>query len=298
MTGMRYVGQRVARREDARLVTGHGTYVDDVAVRDALHVAFVRSNVARGRIGHVDIEAAQEVPGVVSVLTASELNGMVREDWLDYEGPPQPGPRREFRVLADGDVRFVGEPVAMVLARTRYAAEDGAELVDVGIDPQPPVVRMEDALADGAPRVHPHRPDNIAGRIDPPEDPELEAIFASAEHVVTETFDQHRYACVPLETRGIVAGWDPFRARMEVRVSTQGPHGVRTQLARVLGLAEHQVRVVMEDVGGGFGRRCSSCPRRSQWPWPPGPWTGRSSGSRTDGRTCSPASTPARTGSR
>ncbi|HET9078438.1 MAG TPA: xanthine dehydrogenase family protein molybdopterin-binding subunit [Acidimicrobiales bacterium] len=255
MTGMRYVGQRVVRREDPRLVTGHGTYVDDLPARDALHVAFVRSNVARGRIVHLDTAAALEVPGVVAALTAADLNGLVREEWLDYEGPPGPGPRREFRLLADGDVRFVGEPVVMVLAESRYAAEDGAELVDLEVDPQPPVVRMEDAVAPGAPLVHPHRSSNVAGRITPPEDPELDAVFASAAHVVTETFDQHRYTCVPLETRGILASWDPFRAQMQVWVSTQGPHGVRTQLARVLGLGEHQVRVVMPDVGGGFGQK-------------------------------------------
>lgn len=255
MTGMRYVGQRVARREDARLVTGHGTYVDDVAVRDPLHVAFVRSNVAAGRINTLDTKAALEVPGVVAVLTAADLNGMVRESWLDYEGPPGPGPRREFRILAEGDVRFVGEPLAMVLAGSRYAAEDGAELVEVEIEPSRPVVRMEDALAAEGPLVHPHRSTNIAGEINQPEDPDLDTIFASADHVVTETFDQHRYTCVPLETRGIVASWDAFRDQMQVWVSTQGPHGVRTQLARVLGVAEHQVRVVMPDVGGGFGQK-------------------------------------------
>lgn len=252
---MRYVGQRVARREDARLLTGHGTYVDDIPARDALHVAFVRSNVARGRLSRVDTSAALDVPGVVAVLTSAELNGMVQESWLDYEGPPGPGPRREFRVLAEGDVRFVGDPVVMVLAESRYAAEDGAELVEVDVDPLPPVVRPEEALASGAPMVHPHRSSNIAGEISPPEDPELDAIFASAEHVVTETFDQHRYTCVPLETRGILASWDPFRGQLQVWASTQGPHGVRTQLARVLGLAEHQVRVVMPDVGGGFGQK-------------------------------------------
>lgn len=251
--GARYVGQRVERREDARLVTGHGTYVDDVAVQGVLHAAFVRSNVARGRITSIDVEAALSVPGVVAVLTGADLNSEVQEFWLDYEGPGSSV--RPFRLMAEGDVRFVGESIAMVLAESRYEAEDGAEMVVVEVEEEPPVVTMDDALAEGAPLVHPERAGNVHNRIEPGDDPELDAIFSSAPHVVTETFSQQRYTCVPMEARGIVASWDPFREELLVHVSTQGPHGVRTQLARVMGLPDHKVRAIMPDVGGGFGQK-------------------------------------------
>ncbi len=251
--GARYVGQRVERREDARLVTGHGTYVDDIAVRGVLHAAFVRSNVARGRITAIDVQEALAVPGVVAVLTGADLNPEVQEFWLDYEGPGTPS--RPFRLMADGDVRFVGEPIAIVVAESRYQAEDGAEMVIVEVDEQPPVVTMDDAVAEGAPLVHPERSSNLHNQIQPDEDPELDSIFASAAHTVTETFSQQRYTCVPMEARGIVATWDPFRDELLVHVSTQGPHGVRTQLARVMGLPDHKVRAIMPDVGGGFGQK-------------------------------------------
>jgi carbon-monoxide dehydrogenase large subunit len=237
------------------MVTGHGTYVDDVVVPGVLHAAFVRSGVASGTITNLDVQAALETPGVHAVYSGADLNSLVVEAWLDYEGPVAAGPVRPFRVLAEGDVRFAGEAIAMVVADSRYAAEDGAEAVIVDVEPRRPVIGMADALADGAPRVHPERTSNLAGEIAPPPDAELDAIFAAAPHVVTETFRQHRYACVPMETRGIVASWDPYAAQLSVHVSTQGPHGVRTQIARIMGIGDHQVRVVMPDVGGGFGQK-------------------------------------------
>ncbi len=253
--GARYVGQRVARSEDARMVTGHGTYVDDVVVPGVLHAAFVRSGVASGTITSLDVQGALATPGVHAVYSGADLNKLVVEPWLDYEGPLGAGPARPFRVLAEGDVRFAGEAIAMVIADSRYAAEDGAEAVIVDVEARRAVVKMADALLGGAPVVHPERTGNLAGEIAPPPDAELDAIFAAAAHVVTETFSQHRYACVPMETRGIVASWDPYKEHLSVHVSTQGPHGVRTQIARVMGIGDHQVRVVMPDVGGGFGQK-------------------------------------------
>ncbi len=191
--------------------------------------------------------------GVVAVFTGSDLNPAVRETWVDYEGPAGGTPM--YRVLADGDVRYVGEPVALVVAESRYVAEDAAGLVEVEIDPLPAVVGVDAALADGAPLVHRELDNNVAGAVPAAEDPELNEIFASAAHVVTETFDQHRYLCVPMETRGIVSRWDPVTGSLTVWISTQGPHGVRGFLSRALGVPENNVRVIMNDVGGGFGQK-------------------------------------------
>lgn len=256
--GRRFVGQRVERREDARLVTGHGRYVDDVAVSGCLHAAFVRSNVARGRITSLDTTAARAVPGVVAVYTAADVNGQVGDVWVDYEGPG--GHSDPFRVLAEGDVRFVGEPVAVVLAESRYIAEDACEMVEVDIEAEQAVVSVDDALRGGAPLVHPGTASNIAAEIPAGEDPELEALFAGAARVVTHTFEQQRYLCVPMETRGIIAEWDRWAGTLEVRCSTQGHHGVRTFLSRALGVDESRVRVVMGDVGGGFGQKMFMIP--------------------------------------
>ena len=130
--GNRFVGQRVQRREDARLVTGHGTYVDDVVVPGMLHVAFLRSDVACGTITTLDVTAARELPGVVAVFTGADLNGDVHEAWVDFEGGAG---GRPFRCLAEDDVRFAGEPVALVVAESRYLAEDACDLIELDIEP-------------------------------------------------------------------------------------------------------------------------------------------------------------------
>jgi aerobic carbon-monoxide dehydrogenase large subunit len=257
--GARFVGQRVARREDARFLTGRGQYVDDVLLPGTLHVAFARSYAARGTIVSIDTSAAAALPGVVAVLVASDLNHLVL-DWVVEGEGPEIGWARPFRLLADGDVRFVGEPVAVVVADSRYRAEDAVEAIELDIEPLDPVVDPERALDEDAPLVHSESGSNLLAAIPAGDDPELEAVLASAPVVLTETFRQHRYATVPLETRGILASWDPFGEQLTVWISTQGPHGVRALLARLLGLADSQIRVVMPDVGGAFGLKMHPSP--------------------------------------
>ena len=169
------------------------------------------------------------------------------------DGEAHMGRPRPFRVLADGDVRCVGEPIAMVVADSRYRAEDAVEVIEIEIDPEPPVVEVEQALADDAPRVHPDTESNIYIQLPGAETPELDALLESAPVVLTETFRQHRYSTVPMETRGILAHWEPFRDELTVWISTQGPHGIRTLLSRMLGIDASQIRVIMPDVGGAFG---------------------------------------------
>jgi carbon-monoxide dehydrogenase large subunit len=256
----RFMGKRIARKEDARFLTGHGTYVDDVRVPGTLHAAFARSDVARGTIVSIDISEAAEMPGVRAVLVASDLNPLVHNFLVDEELAHGGHTDRVFRVLAEGDVRYVGDPVAMVIADSRYLAEDALDAIVVEIDPLPAALDVERALDEGAPIVHPEKGSNLQGSFPEAANADLDAVLASAPVVLTETFKQHRYATVPMETRGTLASWDPGRQELTVWISTQGPHGVRSHLARVLGIDDSQVRVIMPDVGGAFGLKMFPSP--------------------------------------
>jgi carbon-monoxide dehydrogenase large subunit len=251
-TAARWVGQSVRRREDPRLLSGRGRYVDDVVLPGMLHAAFVRSPAARGTIRGIDTNAVRQLPGVVAVFTAADLNEPGRPFWKTMIGPVGQPPHRLF---AENDVRFVGDIVAMVVAESRYLAEDGADLVEVDIDPLPPVVDPADAAADGAPLVHPELGTNVADQLPEMPRPDVEEVFASAAHVVTETFDQHRYLPVPMETRGLVASWDRWSDRLELVISGQGVHEVRLFFSRYFDVPEDRIRVVMGDVGGSFGQK-------------------------------------------
>jgi carbon-monoxide dehydrogenase large subunit len=151
-------------------------------------------------------------------------------------------------------VRFTGDVMALVVAESRYLAEDGAELVDVDIDPLPPVLDPA-AAAGGSPLVHPELGTNLADELPPTPRPDVDAVFASAAHVITETFGQHRYLPVPMETRGVVASWDRWSDRLELVISGQGAHEVRLFYSRYFGIPEDRIRVLMGDVGGSFGQK-------------------------------------------
>ncbi len=246
--GARFVGRRVVRFEDARLVTGRGEFVDDVHLPGTLHVTFVRSEMARGRITSIDTTEAAALPGVVAVFVQADLEPMSGDFRTDNDHRPRP-----FRLLAEGDVRYVGEPVALVVAESRYVAEDAAELVVVDISPEDALVDYEAALGADAPLVHPDRVSNVYA--DFPRNPigGIDEVLAAAPVALTETFRQHRHLTAPMEARGILAHWDHLRRQLTVWSSTQGPHGLRSQLSRFLDLPDSQVRVIMPDVGGAFG---------------------------------------------
>jgi carbon-monoxide dehydrogenase large subunit len=248
----RWIGRRVQRKEDGRLVTGRGRYVDDVQLPGMLHAAFARSPVARGTITELDVTAARELDGVVGVFTAEDLNGLAREFWQTVYGP---GKRTPMRVLADGDVRFVGDPVAIVVAESRYLAEDALELIEMDIEPVPPVLDMVAALDDTHDLVHRELDSNEAAVVATPGAADLDDRIAGAAHTISETFVQHRQLCVPMETRGIVATWDPWRELLELVVSGHGPHEPRLFYSRFLGIPENTIHVVMGDVGGSFGQK-------------------------------------------
>ncbi|WP_029432083.1 xanthine dehydrogenase family protein molybdopterin-binding subunit [Blastococcus sp. URHD0036] len=248
----RYAGARVQRVEDARLLTGHGSFVDDVVRPGMLHAHFVRSPLARGRITGIDVSAALALDGVHAVFTAEDLNPGVREPWYSLVGPKVPDTPRP--ALAEGEVRFVGDPVALVVAVDRYVAEDAAALVVVDYEPLEPVVDYKTATGSEE-LVHAAYPGNVAGTMSGRPAEQLAEVFASAAHVVEETIHQQAYQAVPMETRGLIAEYSAHDGGMTIWASTQVPHEVRLFCSRALGLSEHRVRVIMRDTGGGFGQK-------------------------------------------
>ncbi|HLK42030.1 MAG TPA: molybdopterin cofactor-binding domain-containing protein [Thermoleophilia bacterium] len=253
-TAGRFVGQSIKRREDPRLVTGHGRYVDDVVVPGMLHAAFVRSDLPRARITGIDVSEAAALDGVFAVLTADDLNPLIA-------GPLLPtmfvggnlGLSAPMRALASGDVRFVGDPVVIVVAESRYIAEDACELITIDYEPLSPIVDFEQAV-DATELVHGELQSNVISAVAVPA-AGLDETFGSAAAVITETFHQHRQTNVPMETRGIVAHFDPADQRLQVWMSSQNPHEVRLTCSRILGIPENLVRVTQQDVGGGFGQK-------------------------------------------
>jgi aerobic carbon-monoxide dehydrogenase large subunit len=256
----RFVGQKVVRKEDARLVTGHGRYVDDVVLPGMLHAHFVRSDLARARITSIDVSAALELDGVVAVLTGHDLHvpvGSMTASLMQAISPGGPGPKPDDLPLARDDVRYVGDPVAVIVATSRYLAEDAAELIEVDYEPLTPVVDYMAAQADGdrGDLVHTELGTNVASTMTIPADDHITGLLDGAAHTVTATFRQHRQTNVPMETRGIVASWDRFAGELTVHMSSQNPHEVRRRCADLLGLDPTKVRAVQQDVGGGFGQK-------------------------------------------
>jgi carbon-monoxide dehydrogenase large subunit len=252
-SGGRWVGRPIRRVEDRRHLTGRATFVDDVAKPGLLHLAFARTPQAAGRIVAVDTARALQVDGVRAVMTASDLDGAAplvprlnRPEFVAVELP----------LLARDVVRHVGEPVAMVVADSPHAAEDGAELVAVRYEHRDAVASLEAALAPGAPRVHDDVPGNVLLDVQLADDPRLDTALAEAELVLEATFSSGRLSAVPLEGRACLAEWERSGRRVVLYSSTQVPHIVRTALAGILGLDEHRIRVVAPDVGGGFGQKC------------------------------------------
>ncbi|WP_406222995.1 xanthine dehydrogenase family protein molybdopterin-binding subunit [Streptomyces decoyicus] len=254
MKERKLVGRSVARREDPRLLSGRGRFVDDIALPGMLHAQFVRSTVARGEIASVDLSAVRHVPGVVAAFTAEDLElgditAQLGRPLSEYVPTAMP-------VLARDTVRYVGEPVAIVVARDAYAAEDGLEAAKVSYTTLPPVTSEEAALAPGAPLVHDEAARNTLVDVSLFATDGIDEIFASAPCVVHIESRTGRQNALPLETRGVVAHWDDREEQLVLQTCTQVPHQVRTVASRSLRLHERAVRVVVPDMGGGFGQKC------------------------------------------
>ena len=248
----RFVGRPLRRREDRRHLLGAARFLPDLQPAGTVHVAFVRSPHAHALIRALDATPARAAEGVQAVLTPEDAQARSRPFTTNVELPnlkPLAWP-----TLAADRVRYVGEPVAAVVATDRYLAEDGAELVVVDYEPLPAAADAEAALDLDAPLLYPEWGDNLyfqrafaSGDVD--------AALSRADVVIRERFEAQRYTGVPLEGRGCLASFDPGREELAVWSSTQWPHALRTVLADLLGLPESRIQVIAPDVGGGFGNK-------------------------------------------
>lgn len=247
----RYVGQPVTRREDPRLLRGLAHYVDDIRLPDTKHAMFVRSPHAHARLGHIDVAAAAALPGVVGVFTTADFSAVGSVPCAaSLEGlriPPHP-------VLATGKVRYVGEPVAVVVADDPYLAADAVDRVNVDYESLPAVVDAEEAASSAATLVHDQYPDNIAFRWRLAGG-DIDAAFAAADRVVTGRLVNQRVIPNAIEGRGVLARYFPGEHELTVWTSTQIPHLARSVLAAMLGIGENRLRLITPEVGGGFGSK-------------------------------------------
>ena len=252
LSGGRWVGAAVPRKEDRRMLLGRGRFTGDIGRVGLLHAAFARSPFAAARVTAIDVSAACDAPGVVAALTAADLGDpyllavLERDEFTPTRMP----------VLAGSEVRFAGEPLVMLIADDPYLAEDAAENVSIEFDPVTALSCLAAATAAGARQVHDELTGNQLVDLQMFEEPRLAAVFADAPVVVSGVFTSARVAALPLEGRACLAEWDERDQQLVVHLSTQVPHQVRSGIAQALGIAEHSVRVIAPDVGGGFGLKC------------------------------------------
>jgi carbon-monoxide dehydrogenase large subunit len=255
--GAKWFGASVKRKEDPAFLTGRGRYVDDIELPGMLHAAVWRSPHAHAAIRGIDKEAALALPGVHAVVTYSDLPQSMRRQTVPLL-VPSPAIKQPLMpyCLARDEACFVGEPIAIVIAESRYIAEDAAALLAVDLEPLPAVADCARALDPAAPLAHRTSPDNLAAFI-PIKAGDTDAAFASAPHIFRERIFQHRGGPFFMECRGMIAVPDPAQGALTIYVSSQGPHRHKRVLLDLFDWADHQLRIVTPDVGGGFGPKGS-----------------------------------------
>ena len=245
------VGKRVTRPNVRRLIHGRGRYTDDISVPHMLHVAFVRSPYGHARILGVDAAAALASDGVVRIVTGADLADICQP--MHAVAAHRPGHKSAIQhVLAVDRACFQGEPVVAVVAASRAAAEDAAELVMIEWEELPVVTDMEAALSSASPVIHPDLGDNLCFQHEI-KNGDAGTALDDAAHVVEHRFEFGRHTAVTLEGRAIIAEWDPVEERLTVHQSHQSPFQMQDVYCRHLGIPEHRVRVITPDIGGGFG---------------------------------------------
>ena len=256
------LGTRVIRTEDPRFLTTGGVYTDDMRLPGACHVHFVRSAVAHARIRSVDVSAALEAPGVIAAFTGADLAAM------PVPAPPMAGminAQMGQPLLAAGVVRYVGEPVAVVVTEQRYQGEDAGDLVDVDYDMLTPVIDMTTAASEDTPVLFPAAGTNVAATMG--DASALAAdLFDGCEVVVSRTIVNQRVAPAPMETRAAAAAWGED-GRLTAWIPNQGAQGTRSSLAGMLGIDEAILRVITPDVGGAFGAKFGADPEHGVVCW-------------------------------
>lgn len=254
-TPAKLVGQAIKRREDPQLITGQGSFLDDIKLPGMTHACVLRSPYAHAKIKSIDTSKAKAHPGVVAVFTG--------EDMLDLNPLPcawQAGRVKNNvntpRVLAVGEVHFAGDPVALVIAEDRYIARDACDLIEVEYEPLPVVVDAKKATEPGAPQLHENAPNNIVMEWDAGDKAKADAAIAAAEVVVHEQIINQRLIPTPMETRGAIARYESATGEFTLWTTSQAPHVMRLLLtAFVFGVPETKLRVISPNVGGGFGQK-------------------------------------------
>jgi carbon-monoxide dehydrogenase large subunit len=267
MVMSKMVGARVRRKEDPRLITGSSMYVDDLKLPGMLHAIVVRSDYAHGLIRSIDTDAAKAAPGVIKVITGDDLPNLMKKFETGTKGETTEDPgiaddpanidiiEPPIVPLARDKVRFIGEPVAVVVAESVTQAVDAAELIEVNIEPLDVVVDPFEAMADDAPQLYENVRNNIAVRKGGPRGGDVDDAFASAPITVKARIRSNRLNAVPMEARAVAAAPDPVSRGLTLWTSTQAPHWTRNVVAKNLGLNQNQVRCIAPEVGGGFGQK-------------------------------------------
>lgn len=247
----KYVGQRIKRTEDPRLIKGLAHYVDDIRLPDTLHVAFVRSIYAHANISGLDVTEAVKAPGVVAVYTGKDIATTVGPVPCAAALPDLKVP--DYRVLATDKALFVGHPIAAVVATDKYLARDAVDLISIDYEELPAVVDVE-AAAKGGPVIYEKFGNNIAYTLTSGEG-DIDAAMNAADHIIKQRMIHQRLAPIAMEGRGVLARYFPGEEELTLWSSTQIPHLMRTQVALMIGLGEHKLRVITPEVGGGFGSK-------------------------------------------
>ena len=255
----RIFGSGIRRREDPRLITGQAAYTDDIKLTGMVHAAILRSPHAHARITSINTDAAKACAGVLAVYTGADIEGVLNPIPCAWAIPDSDLKAVAYPAIASDVVRYVGDAVAVVVAENRYQAEDALELIDVAYDPLPSIINPESALADGAPQLHEDAPNNqafhwVAAGGD------TDAAFADAAVVVSETINQQKLIPTPMETRAAIASWSSAMGELTLWNTTQNPHIARFVTCLVTGVAEHKIRVIAPEVGGGFGAKIAVYP--------------------------------------
>ena len=247
------IGASIKRYEDLALLKGEGRFVDDIKIEGLLEVAFVRSPHPHAVIKSIDTGAARALDGVHAVYTHADLDAVLTSNVIpcDHKNWDFPETAKPL-VLPSDEVCFAGEAIAIVVADSRYLAEDAVELVVVDYEPLPAVSNCSVALAEGAPTVHRNAKDNIVTEFLTAYG-DCDKAFRDAPHVFDLSLKVHRGGAHPIETRGTLAKYDPDTDQLTVWINTQKPHPARNGLVQLFGMDDQQVHVIVPDVGGGFG---------------------------------------------
>ncbi|ETX08892.1 MAG: hypothetical protein ETSY2_02735 [Candidatus Entotheonella gemina] len=254
----RYIGASIRRREDTRLLTGRGRFVDDIELPDTLHMAVYRTPYAHARIRAVHLDAARQLEGVVTAWSYADIADMASKPFPMFLSHPSLKGKM-YQALVSDVAKYVGEPIAVVAAADRYVAEDALELIEVDFEPLPVIGTLEQAMAPDAPLVHDDVPGNVAAHFEQTVG-DMDKACSTADRVEALVIRMQRGCGHAMETRCVVAQYDTYADALTLWATIQAPHRVRRALAHLLDMPQQRIRVIAPDVGGGFGPKAQFHP--------------------------------------